>query len=468
MIDHGFVVRSAGGTVRGKPPASYGGVSIDSRQTKPGDLFFAIKGVRDGHHYVGAAFEAGAAAAVVESDVRCRLPESRPEAALIFVPSTTLALGDTAFAWRRKFKNLKVVCITGSNGKTTTKQALSGILNSSGCRAVASRKSFNNHLGLPLTLLEIREEHTVCLAEVGISSPGEMDRLARIAAPDIGAVTNIGTAHIGKFGSKEKIAEEKSRLFSSFRKGNRMAVNLDDPFTRKIASELDCVKTGFGVNSPEAEVSASGIKIAERSTSFTMKIRGRKFPVSVPAVGGHNVMNFLCAASLALALGHSGHEIARGMKNFRPAGMRMEISEIMGGVTLISDCYNANPDSVAAALEYVSHLKSAGNMRGRAIAVLGDMLDLEGLSGGYHRAMASKAAACGVDLLIAFGERSGDVCGAADGKIRVEKTVFHNEAADIISRVAKPGDVVLVKGSRGMEMEKITDRLRSPQIPGGV
>ncbi len=461
LIEHGFVLRSTGGTVRGNSPGGYGGVSIDSRRTNPGDLFFAIRGENDGHDYVRAAFEAGAAAAVVENGSGEKLPDpARFGAALISVPSTVRALGDIALEWRRKFNGLTVVCITGSNGKTTTKQALAGILSFSGVAAVANKKSFNNHLGLPLTLLEVRDKHKVCIAEVGINTPGEMDGLVRIAAPDIGTITNIGAAHIGRFKTKERIAEEKARLFSLFKEENRLAVNLDDPLTRETAAALNCMKIGFGVNSPAADVSAFNIVCADRSTSFTVSIGGRDFPVTAPAVGRHNTMNFLCAASLALALGVPAREIAGGMEDFKPAEMRMEVMEVMGGVTLINDCYNANPDSVAAALEELSRMKTAGAGRGRAIAVLGDMLELDDLSGGYHREMGGKAVASGVDFLIAFGKRAEEMCDAVRGKVCVEKTVSHEEAADIISGVAKPGDVVLVKGSRGMEMEKITKKLR--------
>ena len=259
------------------------------------------------------------------------------------------------------------------------------------------------------------------MAEVGINSPGEMEGLASIAAPDIGAVTNIGTAHIGRFGSGAKISEEKSLLFRSFRQENHFAVNLDDRFAREISDSLDCGKTGFSTISPEAEVFAFGINGTEHSLSFTMKIHGRDFPVTTPAVGSHNVMNFLCAAALSLPFGLSGNEIAFGIQNFKPAEMRMEVAEIMGGVTLINDCYNANPDSVAAALEDLCRFKNARKTRARAIAVLGDMLELDDMSGMYHRAVGEKAAACGVDILIGFGERAGDVCAAAGSKVCVEK-----------------------------------------------
>lgn len=459
LIDHGFVLRSTGGAAAGNPPGGYGGVSIDSRRTKPGDLFVAVKGKRDGHDYVRAAFEAGAAAAVVDRERARDLPRPGTGEALILVPSAVRAMGAMARERRRELKGLTVVCITGSNGKTTTKRILAGILNAAGRRAVVSRKSFNNRLGLPLTLLEADGGHEVCVAEVGVSSPGEMDGLARIAAPDIGTVTNIGTAHLGNFGSREGVAGEKSRLFSAFGKENGFAVNLDDPLTRGIAAGLDCAKTGFGVGSPDAEVSAFDIRGAERSVSFTMRIRGRDFPVTAPAVGRHNVMNFLCAASLALALGIPPREIVEGAENFTPAEMRMEVSEIMGGVTLINDCYNANPDSVAAALDELSRLKKARGGRGAAIAVLGDMLELGAMSAGYHRAAGLKAAECGVDFLIGFGGMSAETCAAADGKTRVEMAASHEEAADIVRRAAKPGDTVLVKGSRGMEMERITRKL---------
>ncbi len=457
LIEHKFVLKTICAKTVGNPPNAYSGVSIDSRLLKSGDLFFAIKGEKDGHDYVRAAFKAGAAAAVVESGY------ALPGVPLICVSSTTRALADTARNWRKKFKNLKVICVTGSSGKTTTKQALAAIFESSGRRAVVNRKSFNNHLGLPLTLLDIRPEHEVCVAEVGINSPGEMEGLASIAAPDIGAVTNIGTAHIGRFGSGEKISEEKSLLFRSFGKESHFAVNLDDRLARKISDSLDCGKTGFSTVLPEAEVFAFGINGTERSLSFTMRIGGSDFPVTAPAVGRHNVMNFLCAAAISLSFGLSGDEIASGIRNFQPAEMRMEVAEIMGGVTLINDCYNANPDSVSAALEDLCHFRNVRKTTSSAIAVLGDMLELGDMSGMYHRAVGEKAAACGVDFLIGFGERAGDVCAAAGSKIRVEKTVSHNEAADIIKSVAKPGDFVLVKGSRGMKMEKIIRRISVPQ-----
>ncbi|QMU55644.1 MAG: UDP-N-acetylmuramoyl-tripeptide--D-alanyl-D-alanine ligase [Candidatus Mycalebacterium zealandia] len=447
MINHTFLLQSTHARAEGDFPASYGGVSIDSRTLRRGDIFFAIKGDSDGHDHVRAAFEAGAAAAVVENGAR-----SLPEAPLIFVPSTVRALADMAAEWRKKLKNSKIVCITGSSGKTTTKQALAGILSAAGRSAVASRKSFNNHLGLPLTLLETDAEHEVCVAEVGINTPGEMDELERIARPDIGAVVNIGTAHIGRFGSKEKIAREKSRLFRSFGKQCGFAINLDDPLTVEIASALDCDKAGFSARNTSAEVAAADIVCSSRSVSFKMKIRGREFPVTAPVAGAHNVMNFLCASALGLLLGLSPDEIAGGIGNFTPAEMRMQVYEVLDGVVLINDCYNANPDSVAAALEELGRLKKSG---GRAIAVLGDMLELGDLSGQYHYEAGEKAARCGVDILIAFGEEARHIrAGAGDG-VRVEKTVSHEEAADIIKSVVRRGDFILIKGSRAMAMEKI-------------
>lgn len=447
MIDHAFVLQSTGGRAAGSFPSGYRGVSIDSRTLCRGDIFFAVRGGGDGHDHVGAAFEAGAAAAVVDRGVG-----SHPETPLIFVPSTVRALADLAAEWRKKLKNTKIVCVTGSSGKTTTKQALAGILDSAERSAVASRKSFNNHLGLPLTLLETDSAHEICVAEVGVNTPGEMYEIERIARPDIGAVTNIGTAHIGRFGSKEKIAREKSRLFRSFGKQCGFAVNLDDPFAVEIASALDCGKTGFSARDSSADISSADVVCLPGSVSFTIKIRGRDFPVTVPAAGAHNVMNFLCASAIGLLLGLSADEIAGGIGNFTPAEMRMRVSNIPGGAVLINDCHNANPDSVSAALEELGRLKKSG---GRAIAVLGDMLELGGLSEQYHRAAGEKAARCGVDVLIAFGGEARHICAGAGAGVRVEKAVSHEEAADIIKSIMKRGDLVLIKGSRAMKMEKI-------------
>ncbi len=459
MIEHDFVLKATRGRAEGVFPAAYTGVSIDSRDLPRGGLFFAVRGERDGHDYVRTAFEAGASAAVVENRSKGLFQGARPGENLIFVPSTARALADMALAWRKNFKDLKVVCITGSSGKTTTKQALSCILKSAGRRAVASRKSFNNHLGLPLTLLEMREGCEVCVAEVGINRPGEMDGLARIAVPDMGAVTNIGTAHIGGFGSRERISEEKARLFRFFSEENHLAVNLDDPLVSKISSDVSCMKTGFGINSPGAEVSASAVKGSERSVSFTMKIKGRNFPVTAPTAGAHNVMNFLCAASLALALGLSGDEIARGIERFEPAEMRMQVSRIACGAALINDFYNSNPDSLNAALEELFQMKKSGQKGAKAIAVLGDMLELGEFSRKYHRMAGEKASLCGVDVLIGFGEMAEDMRAGAGSKVYFEKTLSHAEAADIIKAMAKPGDFILIKGSRAMAMEKIVRRI---------
>lgn len=458
MIEHGFVLKATGGTEAGGGfPARYGGVSIDSRTLRRGDLFFAIKAERDGHDYITDAFRAGAGAAVVEAGSFAE--RENPSAPLIETVSTAAALGDLALAWRKSLKNLTVVCITGSAGKTTTARALTAVLKSSGRKTVASRKSFNNHLGLPLTLLEAGEESEICVAEVGINSPGEMDRLAQIASPDAGAVTNIGTAHIGRFGDMEKIASEKARLFSAFGKTNRLAVNLDDTLALGIASEIDCEKTGFSTLHSGADVFASGIKPSASRLSFNMRIRGKDFPVTASSAGAHNVMNFLCAAALALGTGVEADEVAQGIAAFTPGEMRMDVREVKGGVTLIDDCYNANPDSVCAALEELCRLKNSSG--GRAIAVLGDMLELGDLSKKYHRDCGEKAARCGVDFLIGFGAMADEVCAGAGSEVSVKKTVLHDEAADIIREIANPGDFVLVKGSRAMAMEKIVRRLET-------
>ncbi|MCY4043389.1 MAG: UDP-N-acetylmuramoyl-tripeptide--D-alanyl-D-alanine ligase [Candidatus Dadabacteria bacterium] len=462
MISLDTVLAATGGRASPACPRAFRGVSTDSRTVRAGDLFFAVRAQRDGHDFVAAALGAGAGAAVVEDS--SGLFEMRRTDALISVPSTVAALGDLARLWRKSIAGMKVVCITGSTGKTTTRRALEAVVASSGREFVAGKKSFNNHLGLPLTLLEAGGGCGVCLAEAGVNSPGEMARLAEIASPDMGAVTNIGTAHIGNFGSREKIAGEKARLFEGFGKESRFAVNLDDPLAEGIAAGLSCRKTSFSMRSRSADVSASGVTHSTGRMDFSLLLGGRAFPVSVRAAGEHNVMNLLCAAALGMCLDIPPGVIAEGVRRFEPAGMRMEVLGGRGGLTLINDCYNASPDSVSAALRELCRLKQAAPAGTGAVAVLGDMLELGDRSAEYHREAGREAARLGVDFLVGFGGMADEVrAGAPD--VSSHSAVSHGDAADIIASVAKPGDIVLIKGSRAMEMERITSLLR-PQGGG--
>ena len=456
MIDLDLVLKSTGGRASGCP-RGFSGVSIDSRTVGKGGLFFAVKGSSDGHDYAATAIEAGAGAAVVEDS--SGLFETHPSMPLISVPSTVTALGDLACVWRKRAVNMTVVCVTGSSGKTTTKRALEAIAELSGLNFVASRKSFNNHLGLPLTLLEASAECRLCIAEVGINTPGEMDRLAEIASPNAGAITNIGTAHIGRFGNREKIADEKARLFSGLRTGGLLAVNLDDPLASAAVERIDCRKTSFSLSDRSADVCASDIKHDTGRMEFKLHLGGRELCVEVRASGEHNVMNFLCAAALTHSLGMEADLIARGISNFSPAEMRMETETVLQGVTLINDCYNANPDSVSAALLELCRVKKNSALGARAIAVLGDMLELGDMSAEYHRAAGREASDLGVDVVVCLGRMADSTLGGVSGA-QSQKAVSHADAADIIRSVAKPGDTVLIKGSRAMEMEKITSGLR--------
>jgi UDP-N-acetylmuramoyl-tripeptide--D-alanyl-D-alanine ligase len=432
---------------------SFSGVSTDSRRVKKDELFFALSGDNfDGHDFVSEALDKGAKGAVVEKIVGGIKTNGK---VLVKVPSTLRAFGDLASAWRRSFIDLKLAAITGSNGKTTTKEMAWSILSVKFC-VLKNTDNLNNLVGLPLTLLKITETHHAAVVELGMNEFGEIRRLAEIALPDTGAITNIGRAHLEKLGGIEGVARAKGELVEGFTEHNTFVVNMDDPWVRKIAEGTRCKKITFGVNSPGVDISAKNISPVDFSAiRFNMAVGESDFTVRIRGIGLHNVMNALCAAGVGLSLGCSPDEIQAGLERFTPAYMRLEVMDTPFGFKIINDAYNANPDSMRKGIEELDRLRG----KGRAIAVLGDMLELGEMSENEHVALGQFLVEKELDFVITRGKHGKDILRGIDGKVEGIFVESHEEAAEVLIKMAKPGDLVLIKGSRGMRMEDIIRRL---------
>jgi UDP-N-acetylmuramoyl-tripeptide--D-alanyl-D-alanine ligase len=431
------------------------GVSIDSRRIKKGELFVAIKGVRyDGHDFVADAIRKGAWGALVERQVFDASGEAyRGQKNILPVEDTLSALQKMSNLHRRKF-SIPVIGITGSNGKTTTKEMLAGILRQEG-PVLKNEGNLNNHIGVPLTLLTLERRHAFAVVEMGMSAPGEIETLAQLAWPDTAVITNVGPAHLEFFETTEQVAEAKGELLENLRPGGTAVLNADDPFFEQLAKKFGGRLVTFGIEKP-ADVRAGSLSPENGFMNFTLTTADSAVNVRLRAAGKHNVYNALAAAAAAVSSGMSLDAVKRGLEDFSPVAMRSEVRHIRGR-TVLADCYNANPASMEAALATLVSL-AAGN---RAIAVLGDMFELGKASVEAHREIGRTVARLGVALLITVGERAGNTgAGAIDAGMpgdRVRAAQQNSEAARLLRELSLPGDVVLVKGSRGMKMETILE-----------
>jgi UDP-N-acetylmuramoyl-tripeptide--D-alanyl-D-alanine ligase len=449
------IVRATqGALVAGDLGVPITGVSIDSRSLGVGEAFFAIRGYRlDGHAFLADAASRGAACLVVHAlhdDVPANVP-------LVLVEDTTRALGMLAAYHRARF-SIPVAAVTGSNGKTTTKELIAGVL---GMRwqVLKPSGSFNNQWGLPLTLLKLTPEHQALVLEIGTQHPGEIAALAAMARPTVAAVTTIAQAHTEFLGSLDGVRAEKVELVKALAPDGRAVLNADDPRVASMARESRAPVITYG-RAAGAEVRASG-DVVERgqSLAFTLESRGARVPVTLAFAGRHNVTNALAAAGVGVALGWPLEEIARGLSEARPAAGRC-VWRDAGGVSILDDTYNANPVSVRAALETVAARRAASS-GGRLIVVLGDMLELGAIAEEAHHDMGRSVVAAGADEFVGVGRLARlavDTARASGLAGAHHATTFEDTVAHLLKGVA-PGDVVLVKGSRGMRMERVVDAL---------
>ena len=437
-------------------------VCTDSREVRPGDLFVALKGERfDGHQFVESALQRGAVGAVVEERAGfASLAASRASAPplLLAVPDTLLAYQQLAAQHRQRFR-IPLVAVTGSNGKTTTKDMVANVL-AERWTILKTEGNLNNRVGVPQTLLRMRPQHQAAVVEMGVDQKGQTTRLAEIARPTIGLITNIGPDHLEFFGSLEASAQAKGELLDLLPPDGAAVLNADDAHFGYLASRSRCRVVSFGL-ARDAEVRATDVAAdPRRGTAFRLALPGgkRHARVMLRAHGAHNLSNALAAAAVGHCLALGGATIARGLARFRPATMRSQVTR-WGDVRIINDCYNANPASMKAAVDLLIQL-GAGR---RTIAVLGDMLELGPASPALHREVGAYLAERGVEYLIACGMLGRGIAegarGAGMAPDRVREAPDAVAAAATVAPLARAGDVVLVKGSRGMRMERLIETL---------
>jgi len=459
-ITIGEVLRATGGKLlQGEEKAFFQGISTDSRTVGEGELFIALKGPRfDGHYFALKALEKKAGGMLIEEDKAgdIRWNGFRPKA-VIAVKDTLRALGDLARERRRRYRT-PVVALTGSNGKTTTKEMISACLETT-FPILKTRGNLNNLIGLPLTLLNLTEKERVVILEMGMNVPGEIRRLTEIAEPDVGLITNIQRVHLEGLGSLERLKDEKGELFRRMRRDGTILVNQNDPHVIDLASEFSGQRITFGVEK-SADVMAKEIRLrGAEGTSFKLILEGQEIEIALPLLGRHFVSNALAAIAAATLFGIEVKKVKEALERFQPSPMRMELIHLEGGKTLINDAYNANPRSMELALETLAEMKG----KGRAIAVLGDMLELGDFTEEAHRQIGEKVEELSIDLLLTMGEEAPLVVESAIRHgfepTRAKVVESHTEAILILKEVIREGDWILVKGSRRMVMEKIVEGL---------
>jgi UDP-N-acetylmuramoyl-tripeptide--D-alanyl-D-alanine ligase len=435
--------------VAGIAGRKFTGVSTDSRNVRRGELFVALRGdTFDGNRFVAEAFRRGAAAAVVDTPAGLRAAGRNP---VVAVKDSTKALGAVARAYRAKFP-IPVVAVAGSNGKTTTKEMIAKVLGKK-FNVLSTEGNLNNHIGVPATLFRLRPSHGIAIVEVGTNHFGEVRRLAKTTLPTHGLITNVGREHLQFFRTVAGVAKAEGELFDHLAaSGGTAFVNADDARVAALAAK-NPTTVPYGFRGRGRTVRGTDLRIGEKGAAeFTVRGRNAKpFGVRLSVPGRHTAANALAAAAVGIAFGVPPKSIAVALREFRPVGKRMETLEV-NGVTVLNDTYNANPDSMLSALETLALFRG----RGRRIAVLGDMLELGRASRREHELVGAAAGKHGFTDLLAFGPLAKHYVKAARaGKHYADKRRL---AADLLS-TARPGDVVLVKGSRGMRMEEIVSAL---------
>ena len=419
------------------------GASNDSRKIQPGELFVVLKGERDGHDYIPAAMERGAAAVLGSRQVG--------DYPMILVEDTRKALGDIARQERLRL-NMKVVAVTGSVGKSTTKEMIACVLDGT-YRVGKTPANHNNDIGMPMALLAMPEDTEVAVLEMGMNHFREIAYLASIGRPDVAVITNIGTMHIEHLGSMQGILQAKLEILEGMQENGRIILNGDDQLLWNRHKLYPVHTRYFGIQNPECDVLGSNISQQDGILSFQVHSGSLTFPAELALEGEHYVPDALAAISVGLEMGVDAAKIQERLSRFRNMAGRQEILEIRG-CTVIKDCYNAGPESMAAALNVLGHKP------GRHIAVLGDMLELGVCTQAEHYRIG-RIAAEKADVLMAYGPNAPRVIGGAiTGGMNDRCAKAYDDQkklAEALGRIARPGDVILVKGSRGMHMERVLD-----------
>lgn len=449
--------------ISGDPATEFSGVSIDSRTIKPGELFIAIRGDRfNGAEFADAAVTNGAAGIVVPRGWRRepgRASDRQESMVVIEVDDTTLALQALAHAVRT-LSGAKVVAITGSAGKTTTKEVTGDFL-ASRYRVVRNRGNFNNHIGLPLSLIELRERPEIAVVELGMNHPGEISTLVRIAAPEVRVWTNVGEAHLGFFASLDAIADAKAEVFEGARVSTLLVANADD---ERIAARIGRFAGRVVTFGMERAADVRAVDVVDRGMdgmNARVKTPRGSVDIRTPLVSRGNLSNILAAIAVALEFDVPLAAIAERAAQLQPASHRGEVVRLPGGVTVLDDSYNANPTATKKSLEVLSTAVAL-----RRVAILGEMLELGDRSADLHAEVGRAAARCHVDVLFAVGGAAAAALAEAAvaagiPRERVRHFANSDAAADAASMVISSGDVVLVKGSRGVKTDRVVERLKA-------
>ncbi len=443
---------TGGRLLAGSPEQTFTAVETDSRAIHAGALFVALRGEKtDGHKYVAGALAAGAEGCLVVDPVNT-VAEGK---FCVQVPDTLLAIGEVARAYKAKF-DIPVVGITGSVGKTTTKDMVAAVLGKK-YKVLKTEGNFNNELGLPLTLFRLTREHQICVLEMGMNHFGEIDYLTKIVRPDVAVITNIGDAHIENLGSRANILKAKSEIFNYMESGSLAVLNGDDPLLRGLEGQIapDIVFCGEDHQPPyEAKIIK---QLGSKGMSCTVKTPAAEFTVTVPALGNHMIYPVLMACAIGEKFGMTGEEMKAGVEAFVPTKMRMNVIR-QGDVTILDDAYNANPQSMRAALEVLS--QTDGTYRA---AVLGDMFELGVLGPELHRCVGEFAGAVGnIDALLAVGDLAWNLYDGAN-QSDLPNVFYAKDKASamaMLPELVRPGAVILVKASRGMHFEEIVRELQ--------
>jgi len=440
---------TGGKLISGSPRRSISGISIDSRTIKKDDLFIAIKGNSfDGHLFIEEARRRGAAA-IIFSNARYKTTHANlPSVPIVKVKNTHLALAALAYSYRKRF-DIPVIAVTGSNGKTTTKEMLSAIL-AKKFSVLSNPGTQNNHIGVPMTIFKLRKEHNIAVLEVGANHAGEIDRLSWMLQPTMGVITNIGSSHLEFFKTLKGVLEAKLELVRNLPKDGKLLVNKDDELLKKInGSRLRTYTFGFNQDS---NFHGQAIEQAEDKISF---IYNKKHRIVLSALGRHNVYNALASIAVASFFNVDHSQIKDALLSFQPPPMRMQIVKLKNNATVINDCYNANPTSFSSALEFLNEYPH----RTRRIVICGDMLELGEASHRLHLDTGKNIAKAKIDFLITVGNLAKEIAHGAN-LAGMPKKAMHTcgdvkEAGSFLQEIIQSDDLILIKGSRAMQMENI-------------
>jgi UDP-N-acetylmuramoyl-tripeptide--D-alanyl-D-alanine ligase len=457
----GEILEATGGELLcGDLRHSFAQIFIDSRKVAADGVFIAIIGdIHDGHTFASDVVAQGGRGVVISRHKVDDLPVVQWEqkgVTAVAVDDTTRALGDMA-AYNRRRSEVSVVAVTGSNGKTTTRQMAAAVI-SQQYKTLATIGNLNNQIGLPLTLLGLEPEHQWAVVELGTNNPGEIARLAEICAPNIGVITNIGPAHLEGLGSIEGVAREKGSLLKSLPSSGKAVLNADDSRVRQLARRTACEVLLYGF-APDAAVRAEDVTAKENGICFTLKLAAESISIRLNSPGRFMVTNALAAAAVGNLLGLSAGMIKAGLEAFQPVSGRMNIQHTPNGIHIIDDTYNANPDSMKAALRTLETMRAGA----RGVFVAGDMLELGQQAPSLHSQVGALAAQSGISRLYACGTHADSVAaGARNAGLPAANSITGSREEIVADLVAwlQPGDWVLVKGSRGMAMEKVVQGLK--------